>query len=95
MIHDEENEYLDVWSKYVDVAVKIFDAGNETSYFYTINDTKTNKRADVYSFFSIDFSFFNKEFKIVLEIFHLFIATKNVVKELNIYNNRFQLIFSR
>ena len=81
--------------KYVDVTVKIFEAGNETLDFYTINDTKTNKRADVDSFFSIDFSLFNKEFKFVLEIFHLFIATKNVFKELNIYNNRFQLIFSR
>ena len=55
-------------------------AENEKIGFDTRGNTKTNKRINVNSFFSVDFSIFNKEFKIVLEIFHLFIATKNVVK---------------
>ena len=49
---------------------------DEKTGFYTRNNTKTNKRINVNSFLPTDF--FNKEFKIVLEIFHLFMATNNI-----------------
>ena len=59
---------------------RFLETENEKLDFYTRDNTKTNKRLNVNSFFSVDFSIFNKEFKIVLEIFHPFIATKNVIK---------------
>ena len=60
--------------------MKIFENRNEEIGFYTRDNKKTNKRINVNSFFSVDFPFFNEEFKIVFEIFHLFIATNHLVK---------------
>ena len=53
---------------------------NEKISFYTRDNTETNKRVKVNFFSSVNFLLFNKEFKIELEIFHLFIATNNLAK---------------
>lgn len=76
-------EYVDLCWKYVDFAVKMFKNENEKLGFYTWNKTKTNKRINDFNKFFFQywfFSFFNKELKIVLDIFRVFIPANNVIQ---------------